>query len=193
MTKDIYLIRHGQSTFNALFELNGVDPLHFDARLSQLGIAQVAATRHAARKIGADLIVVSPLTRAIETAVGLFGDAPMMISSLHRERLEHSCDVGRAPALLAREFPALEFGHLEDPWYFNGEKDGRGVAVEPETLFKERVSAFSTWISARPERSVVVVGHGAFFRYLTGHPFANCEIKKWSPEQLGSQRAGEQI
>jgi hypothetical protein len=33
--------------------------------------------------------VVSPLTRAIETAIGLFGDAPMLISSLHR----HSFDI----------------------------------------------------------------------------------------------------
>ena len=32
--------------------------------------------------------MVSPLTRAIETAIGLFGDAPMLISSLHLERLE---------------------------------------------------------------------------------------------------------
>ena len=180
MPKDIYLIRHSQSTFNALFDLSGVDPLHFDARLSPLGITQVAATRHAASQIDADLIVVSPLTRAIETAVGLFGDAPMMISSLHRERLENSCDVGRAPVLLANEFPTLKFNHLDDPWHFDGEKDSRGVPVEPEHLFKERISDFSKWISARPERSIVVVGHGAFFRHLTGKQFANCEIKKWS-------------
>jgi glucosyl-3-phosphoglycerate phosphatase len=122
MPKDIYLIRHGQSTFNAIFDLNGVDPLHFDARLSPLGIAQVAATRPAASQIAPDLIVVSPLTRAIETAIGLFGDAPMMISSLHRERLEHSCDLGRAPAALAKEFPLLRFDDLEDPWCYDGEK-----------------------------------------------------------------------
>ena len=181
MAKDIYLIRHGQSTFNAIFDLNGVDPLHFDARLSPLGIAQVAATRPAASQIAPDLIVVSPLTRAIETAIGLFGDAPMMISSLHRERLEHSCDLGRAPAALAKEFPLLRFDDLEDPWCYDGEKDDRGVPVEPEYLFKERLSDFTRWISARPERSIVVVGHGAFFRHLTGQPFRNCEIKKWSP------------
>jgi glucosyl-3-phosphoglycerate phosphatase len=96
----IYLIRHGQSTFNALFDLNPVDPLHFDARLSQLGIGQVTAARQAASEIPVDLVVVSPLTRAIQTAVGLFGDAniPMIITDLHRERLEHSCDVGRSPS-----------------------------------------------------------------------------------------------
>lgn len=181
MPKDIHLIRHGQSTFNAIFDLNGVDPLHFDALLSPLGVAQVAAARLAASRLAPDLIVVSPLTRAIETAIGLFGDAPMLISSLHRERLEHSCDVGRAPAALAREFPMLSFDGLADPWCYDGEKGDRGVAVEPEHLFKERLADFTRWISARPERSIVVVGHGAFFRHLTGHPFRNCEIGKWSP------------
>src|SRR5476651_2892284 len=89
--RSVYLIRHGQSTFNALFELNRVDPLHFDARLSQIGIEQVAAARQATSEIPAELVVVSPLTRAIQTAVGLFGEGtvPMVVTDLHRERLEN--------------------------------------------------------------------------------------------------------
>src|SRR5260370_12498801 len=99
MPEYIHLIRHGQSTFNALFDLNRVDPLHFDARLSQIGIEQVAAARHAALDIPADLVVVSPLTRAIQTAVGLFGEAdvPIIVTDLHSERLENSCDIRRCP------------------------------------------------------------------------------------------------
>ena len=47
-----------------------------------------------------DLAVVSLLTRALQTAVGLFGEAtvPTIVTDLHRERLEHSCDVGRSPS-----------------------------------------------------------------------------------------------
>lgn len=40
--KVVYLIRHGQSTFNAAYEQTGVDPMLFDAPLSALGVRQVA-------------------------------------------------------------------------------------------------------------------------------------------------------
>lgn len=183
MPEYIYLIRHGQSTFNALFDLDPVDPLHFDARLSQIGIEQVAAARQAASEIPVDLVVVSPLTRAIQTAVGLFGEAdiPMIITDLHRERLENSCDVGRSPSALSAEFPMLTFDHLSDPWWHNGQEDDRGVAVEPDHLFGQRVTDFSRWLRARPENVVVVIGHGGFFRRLSGRQLRNCEIMEWRP------------
>ena len=42
MTKTIHCIRHGQSTFNAAAQESRVDPLHWDAPLSELGRLQVA-------------------------------------------------------------------------------------------------------------------------------------------------------
>jgi broad specificity phosphatase PhoE len=177
MPEYIHLIRHGQSTFNALFDL------HFDARLSQIGIEQVAAARQAALDIPADLVVVSPLTRAIQTAVGLFGevDVPIIVTDLHRERLENTCDIGRSPSALSAEFPMLTFDHLSDPWWHNGPEDDRGVAVEPDHLFARRVTDFSLWLRARPEDVVVVVGHGEFLRRLSGRYLRNCEIMEWRP------------
>ena len=47
-TKVVYLIRHGQSTFNAAYARDGVDPMLFDAPLSALGRRQVATLRDAA-------------------------------------------------------------------------------------------------------------------------------------------------
>lgn len=186
MAKDVYLIRHGQSTFNMLFESSGIDPLHFDAPLSSLGNLQVAKVRQAAADLDADLVVASPLTRALQTAIGLFHGTPVPItvSSTHRERLGNSCDVGRAPSVLSEEFPTLRFDHLEETWWHNGEKDGRGVPVEPEALFIQRIVEFSRWVSSRPERTVVVVGHGTFFHRLTGRHLENCEIMQWRPSNL---------
>ena len=96
---------------------------------------------------------------------------------LHREFLESSCDVGRAPTLLAQDFPHLAFGHLDEIWWHNGgEPDERGFANEPAAILTERVSGFRDWLAARPERLIAVVGHGTFFYHLTGQQLRNCEV-----------------
>src|SRR5690242_10039635 len=103
MSKLVDLIRHGQSTFNAAYAQTGSDPLHYDARLTPLGHSQVAEARERLRAGDYELVVTSPFTRAIETAIGLFGTSrPILVEALHRERLESSCDIGRPAAALAQ-------------------------------------------------------------------------------------------
>ena len=179
--KTISCIRHGESTFNALAPAAGVDPLHYDARLSELGHRQVESARAAMRARTIDLIVTTPLTRALQTTAGIFADHPsaprVLVESLHRERLENSCDVGRSPALLAQEFPAFALDHLPDVWWHNDETaDERGVCVEPVEAVFSRTQEFKRWLLRRPEHRIAVVGHGTFFFMLTGRKFANCEI-----------------
>jgi broad specificity phosphatase PhoE len=183
MSKLVDLIRHGQSTFNAAYAETGSDPLHYDARLTPLGHAQVSAAREALRAADYELIVTSPFTRAIETAIGLFGiSAPILVEALHRERLESSCDIGRPAAALAQDFPSLAFDHLDDPWWHDcAEKDALGHAIEPEHVFTARLADFRAWLAARSERSIAVIGHGTFFHRLTGVPFVNCGVLRWSP------------
>lgn len=183
MPKTIHLIRHGQSTFNAAQAATGRDPLHFDARLSPLGLTQVVETQARARALPCDIVIATPLTRALQTAVGLFdGHAPIIVEHLHREYQESSCDMGRSPKQLAREFPALAFDHLDDPWWHHDDFDANGVASEPWDAFLARVARFRDWVMARPEQAIVVVGHGTFFSHLTGRPLlANCEILPWQP------------
>jgi broad specificity phosphatase PhoE len=183
MSKIIDLIRHGQSTFNAAYAETGSDPLHYDARLTPLGHAQVKAARETLRAADYELIVTSPFTRAIETAIGLFGaSAPIRVEALHRERLESSCDIGRPAAALAQDFPSLAFDHLDDPWWHDcADKDALGHAIEPEHVFLARLADFRAWLVSRPERSIAVIGHGTFFHRLTGVAFVNCGVLRWTP------------
>ena len=115
MTKRIHCIRHGQSTFNAEFELTRTDPLHFDSPLSELGHRQVAERAVELRQYPYELVVTSPLTRALQTTMGLFKDHPstpsIHVECLHREQLSSSCDVGSAPASLREKFPHVAY-HL---------------------------------------------------------------------------------
>jgi broad specificity phosphatase PhoE len=117
MSAQILLIRHGQSTFNAIFDQTNVDPLHFDAPLSPLGRQQIDLARQKLAMLPTpNLVICSPLTRAIETTLGLFGgsEIPITVTCHHRERLGNSCDVGRPPGVLAAAFPMLSFSHLND-------------------------------------------------------------------------------
>jgi len=176
--KSIHLIRHGQSVFNAAFDsLTRIDPMIFDAPLSEIGVSQASALRPEVHALGVELIVVSPLTRAIQTTLHAFGPdhAPIRIESLHRERLEHSGDVGRSPKALRSEFPNLAFDHLDDPWWHFDRANPQAIHVEPEETLMGRVNAFREWLAARPETTIAVVGHGTFLNRLTGHHFKNCE------------------
>jgi broad specificity phosphatase PhoE len=177
----ILCIRHGESTFNAAWAANRTDPMLWDARLSATGEEQVRQARVSLSRYPVELVLVSPLTRALQTAVGLFGGGPsapsFLVVPLLRERVENSCDVGRGPAELAAEFPEVDFAHLPQVWWHaEGEPDERGIHLEPDPVVQERVAAFRASLRARRERTIAVVGHGTFLRHLTGRVLANCEV-----------------
>jgi glucosyl-3-phosphoglycerate phosphatase len=183
MPQTIHLIRHGQSTANVALAATGVDPIEFDPHLSPLGEEQVrqAKARHAGTPY--DLIVASPLRRAIQTASGIFGErqnTPMIIEALHRERIENTGDVGRSPVHLKNDFPHLDFTHLPNVWWHaEGEPDHRGIHVESFDVLRGRVAAFKHWLDRRPEQRIAVIGHGTFFFHMTGVHFENCQMLEW--------------
>ena len=183
-TSTVLLIRHGQSAFNAAYGSDGVDPMLFDAPLSPLGHEQVAAARLALLDIPVEVVLTSPLTRALQTALGLFADHPnrptLVVETLHRERLESSCDRGRSPADLRVDFPDVALDHLPATWWHDdGEPDGRGLHVEPFEVMLARVHDFAAALRDRTEATIAVVGHGTFFHQLTGRWLNNCEIVAW--------------
>jgi broad specificity phosphatase PhoE len=179
----VHLIRHGQSTFNEHYSATGIDPMHIDARLTDLGRQQVAEARQRLSRYGYDVVLASPLTRAIQTAEGIFGGrAPIEITPLHREWQVSSCDIGRSTAELLEEFPHLNFGQLSDPWWLHeGPPCDLGFPQETEEHLAERLLAFKSMIVARPERRIAVVGHGDFFSRLIGRHLQNCEMAEWDP------------
>ena len=48
----------------------------------------------------------------------------------------------------------------------------------PDALVQARVESFRRSLQTRPERTIAVVGHGTFLRYLTGKSLANCEVAR---------------
>lgn len=173
----IYFIRHGQSEFNASFDPALGDSLIFDAPLSALGRQQALEARQHVSGLGIERVITSPLTRAIQTALSIFDNGPAIeIDARPRELLLHSCDVGCPPDKLASDFPDLSFDHIDDNWWYQGEQNEHGVAVEPRSVFEGRAKEFRNWLIAQPNQIIAVVGHGNFFNALIGRKMENCEI-----------------
>ena len=111
--------------------------------------ASSLAKRVASLSPAPQLLVASPLRRALRTAELAFADAPplpRLVSPLCRERLYHSSDVGRAPAIIAAEHPSWGGFDALDPiwWHSNGDGDPLSHDPEPEGARLHRGRAFGS-------------------------------------------------
>ncbi len=183
----MYLIRHGQSEFNAAFSVTRIDPGIRDPVLTAEGIRQAAAAGDElrARRVRGESdvrrLICSPYTRAIQTATIIADtlDVPVTIDPIVRERAAFVCDIGASPRDLAERFPRFRFDHLDNPWWHD--HVGTGVA-EPEETLAERGAAFRAAMAREPDYPhIAVVTHWGFIRCLTGHPPANGEIVRLLP------------
>src|SRR5450432_4066002 len=90
------LLRHGQSYFNLHFNETRVDPEIEDPELTPLGAEQ--ATAAAVQLVSAVLtrIIISPYTRALQTAAPILAIHKVPVDIMHevRERTAFVCDVG---------------------------------------------------------------------------------------------------
>jgi broad specificity phosphatase PhoE len=168
------LLRHGQSYFNLHFNQTRVDPGIEDPELTPLGVQQADAA--AARLAGTAVtrIIVSPYTRALQTAQPILGvhRVPVRIMREVREQAAFACDVGSPPDVLARRFPHHDFGHLPPQWWHGG--------VETAAQTAERAAAFSAYMSNRDDRATtLLVSHWAFILALTGISLANGEMLEY--------------
>ena len=152
----------------------------FDAPITKLGESQAKRARLEVEKLNIKNVIVSPFTRTLQTAQLIFGNKlPFQINAEVREQLVNSCDVGSPPQKLAEDFPHLNFNHLDECWWHEGEKDYRGISVEPEELLMERADRFVDYMERECIQSTAIVSHGNFIRALTGIKPQNCDIIKF--------------
>jgi len=186
--KTLYLVRHAESAMNAYRKSCWTwlqcgcwcccDPGMRDPALSAAGRAQVSqlAGRLTESKLKEriELIVVSPLRRSIDTAIGAFGadcNIPIHVSHLHRELMDTWGDVGRVPAEIARDYPRLRESVMALPeawWYFHPARGRDSVTAEPRDVVRARTDEFARWLVARPEQQIAIVGHSMFFKHFAG-------------------------
>lgn len=204
--KTIYLARHGQSTHNAhslVTEGAGLnDYRYIDAVLTSRGEEQARGLRRQLEHLNPDLLVCSPLTRAIQTCLLACQHVskPIIVVPLCAERVAFACDIGRPVEMLQKDFPDLNYEFVQPPeaWWWMPEKmedrtsegslallNKHPVGVykdcEPMASFQKRVNDFRLWLLQRPEQKIAVFAHGIFLTKFLGDDsirFRNGELRK---------------
>jgi glucosyl-3-phosphoglycerate phosphatase len=179
----MFLLRHGQSYFNLHFTASRVDPGIEDPELTDLGIRQASAAAARLADVKLTRIIISPYTRALQTAEPILGLHQASVEIMHevRERAAFSCDVGSPPELLSARFPHHDFAHLPSPWW--------SEAVETLEDTVARADAFRTSMAARDDgATTLLVSHWAFILALTGRSVENGELLEYDPRSAVPER-----
>ena len=170
------LLRHGQSEFNLHFTATRRDPGIEDPALTPLGQEQAEHAASALRHVPLTRLIVSPYTRALQTAAPLLAARKLCIevSDLVRERYAFACDIGSAPHRLAERFPHHDFAHLDARWWPDRFEDEESVI--------DRASRFRARMADDPEEeTTILVSHWAFILALTGQSLANGASTRYDP------------
>ena len=134
-----------------------------DSRLTDLGQSQAKSLRPSLEGVPIDVVLVSPLSRAILTGLLAIPPGPRFI--VHddvRERIgTHPCDQRRSRTELASDFPSVDFSPLST------EHDERwSPEREPWADLVARAGGVLETLQARPERSIAIVTHNDFLQAL---------------------------
>ena len=192
--KRLIFIRHAEGWHNKDYyekpnymeDHLGETEAYWDARLTPEGekqswnLAQKMQWRNQAQLV--ELVAVSPLTRAIQTASIAFPNitvkdatggemqrrVPFVATSLARERVwTHQCDRRRPRHVLETEFPHVNFSEIQE-----GDDDEMWPhkEIDPDpfnsTAVATRGVRFLDWLWQRPEREIAIVSHWVFMRTL---------------------------
>lgn len=183
---EIYVVRHGQTDFNIKKVFQG----HIDIPLNEVGKEQAKETALKFKNIDVDMILASPLQRALQTAEPISQITGIPITIEER--------------LIERSFGDMEGKQNREDWnikmMLDYEKNYDLEHIEPiQSLFK-RIYDFLDEITEKyHNKRVVLVTHGAVSQpiecYFNGMPtiidfehlepltLKNCEVRKYEKQQ----------
>jgi len=177
--KKIYLIRHAESEANAAVDLDN-PTYYYDARITKRGEGQALKAKNVLENIHFDTFICSPLTRTLQTFSIIFPDKKPIIEPLIREHLFHSCDVGRQPSSLKKDFTSFDFSNLNDFWWNNNIPiNEKKIVKENFNDIKNRLDKFKLWLNKSNSNTIALVSHGTFLSQITGYMLENCEHYVW--------------
>ena len=179
----IYVVRHGQTDYN----INGLFQGRKDIPLNSVGIKQAEETAQKFKNIPVDIILVSPLTRAKETA-------------------KYISNVTGIKPVIEQDLIERNFGDMEGKpnredcnikMLLDYERNYNICNVEPiQSLFKRVSDCLDKIIDKYMGKNVVLVTHGGVAQaidcYFNDFPenkdlqsiaLKNCEVREYVPNE----------
>mmetsp|Transcript_123601 Transcript_123601/g.344118 ORF Transcript_123601/g.344118 Transcript_123601/m.344118 type:complete len:255 (+) Transcript_123601:48-812(+) len=197
--KIAYFVRHGEAWHNAKTDYSIPDPdltpKGEEQAFSLRSNPQLVAALSSDKGFRAQLLVVSPLRRTLQTAAVGFGDLqpqlPWLIEPDIQEKNSVPCDTG-APDLgaaflaqLGRPDLQKQYESLPEGWH---RKEG---AYAPDVkLLRARFQRFTDRLRDRPEKIFIVVAHDHVLSAGLNlqKRFANCEVRPYAMTPRGVWR-----
>jgi len=182
----LHFVRHAMAVCNETHDYTIPDP-----PLTEYGREQATKLNRLTEHIQqtAELIVTSPLTRAVQTAIIGFQTLRARLEAQPKKiiALSYLQEMGLYPCnkWLPREelekieeFSGIDFSLLEDDWTSQKGDD------DLEQRCYHRVKWVRNWLRARPEKEIVVVAHAGILEEITGTRNANdwevCEVRQYT-------------
>lgn len=195
-----YIVRHGESLYNQwrrqsfthlrFRDMLIQDPGIYDAPLSPLGIEQAQKLQG---KLQDNIIICSPLERAIKTAKIAFPRSRIIPHPCCAEQYDTASDAGKSLTVIKQIYPDLDYTYWEkdlelalttqDNWWWQGETcKGTWLGLWRETKSEslesldKRIECLEKLIFEF-DTTPVIVGHSYFFRrWLREHTkLPHCE------------------
>lgn len=181
MTPLVHIIRHGEALHNVQRGYPDRDP--------PLTKAGNASTKRINLTVRPDLILISPMTRTIETAMNIFPflaevgpfDTPTQIWPDLREANDAICNKGLSRAELASKFPQFDFSECHEKW------DYPEHSIEGATARAERVRKRLRDLSATHNNIAVITHRGIKAFLVKGKRFGLAETRcyRFATEEEG--------
>lgn len=183
----VHIIRHGE----ALHNIERGYP-HRDPPLTESG---QDATKAIKVPVEPGLIIISPMTRTIQTAMNAFpflqgpGPFPVEVQVWPdlREANDAICNKGLSQSEMQAKFPQFDFSQCLEEWNYLPH------TIEDATARAETVRQRLKDLSAK-YKNIVLVTHRGFIAFLVkGRRFNMCEIRSYrfaTDEEMKNPKAG---
>lgn len=163
--KHLYFVRHGESEFNVSRLFAG----RTDTPLTPRGREQAALAGAHADSLHLDVIVSSPLSRALETAQIIAREANYPLNKIITNDL----------------FLERAWGELEgQPYSAGGEDPTRFSGVESVESLRDRAQAGLQFLRDLDADTVLLVGHGSFSAALRAAINRDAELAELPNAQI---------
>ena len=165
----LYYVRHGQAQHNLLFNKIGknayVHPSVIDSSLTDKGSEQAIQLGKQIRMMKTvSIIIVSPLTRCLETTERIICELPykpkvIALDELIEWTATDTPNHRKAPHVLKEQFPFVDFSNINP--------DRSTPKMDSTQDLKRRIEAYRQYIDtlSKDER-VIVVGHTSWMNQM---------------------------